>query len=66
MTRSIRPRVRLLSAAMLCCLLGPVGCGSGSNQVVEQPDAELLQAKKQEFAEFQKKMAQQSKLPGQR
>jgi len=39
------------------------GCGEGGNTVVEQPDEQQLQAKRQEFADFQKKMAAQSQLP---
>ncbi|KAA5538702.1 hypothetical protein FYK55_26680 [Roseiconus nitratireducens] len=49
----------------LGCFLVP-GCGDDQNRVVEQPDAAQLKAKQEEFAAFQKRMSQQSKLPGAR
>ena len=48
----------LLTIALL------VGCGSGANSVVEAPDQAELQAKQNELAEFQKKMAEKQKLGG--
>jgi len=42
------------------------GCDDDGNRVVEQPDEQQMQAKKAEFADFQKKMAEQSRLSGQK
>ena len=39
------------------------GCGDQGNTVVAQPDVDQMQAKKQEFAEFQKQMSEESSLP---
>ncbi|QEF98914.1 hypothetical protein Mal15_29720 [Stieleria maiorica] len=47
-------------------ILITIGCDDGSNRIVEQPDPEMLKAKKQAFADFQSQMQNQSKLPGQR
>ncbi len=56
----------ILPVAILTSGVMLPGCGSKGNSVVEQPDEQQMQAKREEFADFQKKMAEQSKLTGQK
>ncbi|MDM4019193.1 hypothetical protein [Roseiconus lacunae] len=57
----------ICTLSLFCFSLAIVsGCGGSGNQVVEPPDEQKLEAKRQEFAKFQEKMARQSNLPGQR